>query len=61
MNENVLSVFIRSSDFHSVIHFNAAAQREQKKRNRISNKIFDHLIDELKTLRGRAPGRMLQI
>lgn len=36
-------------------------QREQKKCNCISNKIFDHLIDELKTCRGCAPGRMLQI
>ena len=26
-------------------------QREQKKCNRILNKIFDHLIDELKTLK----------
>lgn len=52
----VLSVFIFSFDFHSAIHFNTTVQREQKKCNRISNKIFDHLIDELKTLRGRAPG-----
>lgn len=37
------------------------AQREQKKCNHILNKIFDHLIDELKTLSGCAPGGMLQI
>lgn len=36
-------------------------QGEQKKCNRILNKIFDHLIDELKTLKGCAPGGMLQI
>lgn len=52
----VLSVFIRSSDFHSAIHFNTTVQREQKECNRISNKIFDHLIDELKMLGGRALG-----
>jgi hypothetical protein len=37
------------------------AQREQKRPNHILNKIFDHLIDELKTLKGHAPGQMLQI
>lgn len=36
-------------------------QKEQKKCNFILNKTFDHLIDELKTLKGQAPGGMLQI
>lgn len=48
-------------DFRNAINFNMIVQKEQKKCNFILNKTFDHLIDELKTLKGQAPGGMLQI
>lgn len=48
-------------DFRNAINFNMIAQKEQKKCNGILNKIFDLLIDELKTLKGHASGGMLQI